>query len=289
MFDYLQPLSKLAVLAFVISTMLGVGLLMNARQLLELLRSRRKLAVTLVANLIIVPFVALALGRLLNLETPLQIALLLIATAAGSPALVKLTALAKGDQVGAVTMIVTLMVISVAYQPLVLLLLIQGVQVDSAQIMRTLGLTALLPLVIGLLARARMPALALRVQPGLTKLSSLSAMLVMITLPMIHFSELAEFAHNGGVLAALVYVSIIVAVGWWLGGGRSEFRRILALCCGQGNMAAAFVVATQSFSDPKVVVMLLVIFLVSMVLLIPLALTFARNPLSPPDAQHLNT
>ncbi|MBK9521905.1 MAG: bile acid:sodium symporter [Rhodocyclaceae bacterium] len=286
MFEYLQPLSKLAVLAFVIFTMLGVGLLMSASQLLELLLSRRKLAVTLVANLIIVPFVALALGRLLNLETPLQIALLLIATAAGSPALVKLTALAKGDQVGAVTMIVTLMVISVAYQPLVLPLLIQGVQVDSAEIMRTLGLTVLLPLVIGLLARARMPALALRVQPGLTKLSSLSAMLVMITLPMIHFSELAKFAHNGGILAALVYVAIIVGTGWWLGGGQSEFRRTLALCCGQGNMAAAFVVATQSFSDPKVVVMLLVIFLVSMVLLIPLALTFARNPLSPPDAQH---
>lgn len=266
--------------------MLGVGLLMSARQLLELLRDRRSLAVTLAANLIIVPFVALALGRLLNLETPLQVALLLIATAAGSPALVKLTALAKGDQVGAVTMIVTLMVISVAYQPLVLPLLIQDVHVDSAQIMRTLVLTVLLPLVIGLVTRVRMPTLALRVQPGLTKLSSLSAMLVMITLPMIHFSELAEFAHNGGVLAALVYVSIIVGTGWWLGGGRSEFRRILALCCGQGNMAAAFVVATQSFSDPKVVVMLLVIFLVSMVLLIPLALTFARNPLSPPDAQH---
>ena len=46
-----------------------------------------------------------------------------------------------------------------------------------------------------------------------------------------------------------------------LGGPKSGPRRVLSLNCIQPNLAAAVVIASQNFSDPAVVLMLLVIML----------------------------
>jgi BASS family bile acid:Na+ symporter len=45
----------------------------------------------------------------------------------------------------------------------------------------------------------------------------------------------------------------------------------MALGTSQRNIAAALVVASQSFSDPKVVVMVIVVAIVGLIILIPLA------------------
>lgn len=54
-------------------------------------------------------------------------------------------------------------------------------------------------------------------------------------------------------------------------GGRSGTRRVMALGTAQGNIAAALVVASQKFSDPKVVGIVIVVSNVGMILLVALA------------------
>jgi predicted Na+-dependent transporter len=66
----------------------------------------------------------------------------------------------------------------------------------------------------------------------------------------------------------------------------ADKRRLLALCCGQGSMGAAFVIAAQNFNNPHVIAMLLLILWASLALLIPLALVFRRQPLR--DAEDLS-
>jgi BASS family bile acid:Na+ symporter len=60
-----------------------------------------------------------------------------------------------------------------------------------------------------------------------------------------------------------------------LGGPGEDTRRVLALGTGQRNIAAALVVGTQSFSDPRVVVMVIVVAIVGLVSLLPLARALA--------------
>ena len=45
----------------------------------------------------------------------------------------------------------------------------------------------------------------------------------------------------------------------------------------QRNIAAALVVASQSFSDPKVVVMVIVVAIVGLIILMPLSRTLAQQ------------
>ena len=277
---YLEVASQVVVLTFVLSTLFTVGLLVSARQVLTVLQQRRSLAVALCANFVVLPGAALALCWALQLAPPVQAALLLVATAPGSPALLRLNEIARGDQARAVGLLVLLMGLTVVYQPLLLPMLLPGLSVSPMPIARTLVLTVLLPLVLGLLLKARWPALAARLRRTMSWLGNISAALVVIVLPLVYLDDLPEVALNGGgLLVLLLYLPLAVGAGWWLGGPKADKRRLLALCCGQGSMGAAFVIAAQNFNNPHVIAMLLLILYASLALLIPLAVVFRRQSL----------
>ena len=211
----------------------------------------------------------------------MQAAVLLVATAPGSPALLRLNEFAQGDQARAVGLLVLLTSLTVVYQPLVLPMLLPGISVSPIPIARTLVLTVLLPLVLGLLLKARWPELAGRLRPALARLGNITLVLsCFILLPFVYRDALMDVVFNGsGLLVLSLYLPLAVGAGWWLGGPDAEQRRLLALCCGQGSMGVAFVIATHNFNNPHVIAMLLLILWASLALLIPLALVFRRQGL----------
>jgi BASS family bile acid:Na+ symporter len=79
-----------------------------------------------------------------------------------------------------------------------------------------------------------------------------------------------------GILAGLLFIAFGFGVGWLLGGQDSATKSILALGTAQRNIAAALVVASQSFSDPKVVVMVIVVAIVGLVTIMPFARALAK-------------
>jgi BASS family bile acid:Na+ symporter len=56
-----------------------------------------------------------------------------------------------------------------------------------------------------------------------------------------------------------------------------DTRRVLALGTAQRNIAAALVVGSQSFRDPKVVVTVVVVAIVSLLVLMPLSRLLAKR------------
>ena len=76
-------------------------------------------------------------------------------------------------------------------------------------------------------------------------------------------SVLAVFG-NRGLLAGVLFLAVGFVVGWALGGAATDTRSVLGLGTAQRNIAAALVVANQSFDDPNVVVMVVVIAIVGL-------------------------
>jgi bile acid:Na+ symporter, BASS family len=194
--------------------------------------------------------------------------------------LVKLATLVKGDPALAVGLVVILLLVGVTIQPLVLPILLGGVTVSAGAIVRTLIFTVLAPLLIGLALRARRPLLAAWLEPPLRWVSTASMVLVVTLLPGLHWRELSELSGTWALAAAVLFVVLTTMAGWVIGGPQVGPRRILALCCGQPNMAAAFVIANQNFGDPRVVLMLLVVMVAGLLILLPLTVFFARRPLA---------
>src|SRR5215472_15408078 len=118
--ELLSKVVPIAMLTFVVSSMLAVGASLNMGQILGPLRNRKLVCLALLANFLLMPLGALVIAKLLRLDQPLGVALLLLGVAAGAPFLPKLAVIAKGNLAFAVGLMVLLMVLTVAYMPLVL-------------------------------------------------------------------------------------------------------------------------------------------------------------------------
>ncbi|MGB6439677.1 MAG: hypothetical protein WBE89_10180 [Methyloceanibacter sp.] len=99
-------------LSFVVSSMLAMGAGLTVSQISEPLRNVRLVVLALLANFVVMPLAALALARMLWLDEPFGVGLLLLGCAAGAPFLPKLAELAKGNLAFAVGAMVLLMVVT---------------------------------------------------------------------------------------------------------------------------------------------------------------------------------
>ena len=279
--DILQRAVLVAMLVFVLSSMLAMGLGLTVAQIIAPLRNGRLVAMSLVANFLLMPLAAVALAKMLRLREALGVGLLLLGAAAGAPFLPTLAQIARGNLAFAVGLRVLLMVITVGYLPLVLPALLPGVTVNSREIARSLLLLMLLPLAGALAVNAKLPAAAARVKPVFDRLSTLGLLLVVFLQVVVNFTSMLSVFGTRGILAGLLFIALGYGLGWLLGGPTADTRRVLGLGTAQRNIAAALVVGSQSFSDPDVVVMVVVVAMVSLLILMPLSRWLARSDESP--------
>jgi bile acid:Na+ symporter, BASS family len=275
--ELLQKATSVAMLIFVLSSMLAMGLGLTVSQIITPLRHARLVVLSLLANFVLMPLAAVALAALLRLDPPLGVGLLLLGTAAGAPFLPKLAQIAEGNLAFAVGLMVLLMVVTVGYLPLVLPVLLPGVSVNPAKIARSLFLLMLLPLAGALAIKARFAVAAARTKAVLDRVSNLSLMLLVVLITVANINNVLAVFGTHGILAGLLFIAVGFGMGWLLGGPGMDTRRVLALGTAQRNIAAALVVGSQSFRDPKVVVMVVVVAIVSLLVLMPLSRLLAKR------------
>jgi bile acid:Na+ symporter, BASS family len=274
--ETLSKIVPIAMLTFVLSSMLSMGLSLTVGQILAPLRNYRLIVLALLANFVLMPFAAFGIGKMLRLDEPLEIALLLLGTASGAPFLPLLARISKGNLAFSVGLMVLLMVVTVAYMPLVLPLCLEGVSVDPVKIGRSLVFLMMLPLAIGLLVKARLSGLAAKVQPSLGRVSILSLALLIVLLLITNMQNVVTLYGTRGVLASILFIAAGSGFGWVLGGPQSDSRGVMALGTAQRNIAAALVVGGQNFSNPKVIVMVVVVAIVGLLMLMPFAKYLAK-------------
>jgi BASS family bile acid:Na+ symporter len=283
--DLKETAISIAMFVFVLSSMIGMGLGLRVAEIVAPLRNVRLVMLSLVANFVVMPFAALALARILRLDESMGIGLLLLGTAGGAPFLPKLAQIARGNLAFAVGLMVLLMVITVGYLPVVLPMLLPGVSVNPGQIARSLVLLMLLPLGGALAVNANRPDIAVKIKPIFDKTSNLSLIVLMALQTLLNLRSAMAVFGTGGILAGVVFLAVGVSAGWALGGSTTDTRSVLALGTAQRNIAAALVVANQSFDDPNVVVMVVVIAIVGLLTLMPLSRALGRRvppPVAPP-------
>jgi BASS family bile acid:Na+ symporter len=278
MMAVLQHAVPVVTLVFVVSSMVAMGLGLKIAEITTPLRHARLVTMSLLANFVLMPATAVLLARVLRLDEPFGVGLLLLGVSAGAPFLPKLAQIAKGDLAFAVALMVVLMVITVGYLPLVLPILLPGVSVNPAQIARSLIVLMLVPLAIALAVNAKLPRVAAAAKPWCDRLSSLGLVAVVLLLVVVNFHNVVSVFGTRAILAGLLFIAIGYAIGWALGGPAAGTRPVLGLGTAQRNIAAALVVGGQNFTDPDVVVMVVVVAIVSLLILLPLSRRLATAP-----------
>ena len=152
-----------------------------------------------------------------------------------------------------------------------------GVTIDPWRLVAPSSLLMLLPLAAGLALKARYGDLARRVKPVLDWISNVSLILLVFLITAANIDKVLQVFGTRGILAGLLFIALGFGTGWLLGGPDTDTKRVMALGTGQRNIAAALVVASQSFSDPKVVVMVIVVAIVGLIILMPLSRALANR------------
>jgi BASS family bile acid:Na+ symporter len=269
MTDFLELLAGLSVLVFVIGSMASMGLSLKTAQIIAPLKNAKLVILALVANFILVPLLAVVITLVIPLDQPIRIGLILLATAAGAPFLPKLAEAAKGSTAFSVGLMVLLMVVTIIYLPIVLPLLLGGVEVNPWDIAQSLIVLMLIPLAIGLFVRARYDEIAAKIQPTFGQASNLALLVLTVAGLVLNFRDMIGLVGSLGLLAGVIFIVGSLVIGYFLGGS-GDTRSVMGLGTAQRNISAALVVAGQNF-DLDVITYLMVIAVIGLVVLMPTA------------------
>lgn len=278
MIENLSDLSRLFTTTFAVTSLLSMGLSMTVAQIIEPLRNIRLTIMALLANFVIVPAAALLISRVIPLEQDLRTGLILVSLVAGAPLTVKLAQIANGDVAFGVALVALLVVVTVIYLPIVLPLVLPGVEVDAGALAQPLVLQILLPLVIGLIARARYPEAAESLRPPLSQIANISLALMLVLTLGLNLGDVLGLFGTGAITSIVLLIAVGLIAGYLLGGPDNDTKRVLSLGTGQRNLAAAFVIGAGNFADrPNVLVMLGAVGLIAMAVVMPLSGEFGRR------------
>ncbi len=278
-------ITKVGMFLFIVAGMASMGLSLTASRVVEPLRDLRMVGLLLLVNFVAVPAVAVAATRVLPMDGDAATATILVACCAGAPFLPKLAGLAKGDPGLAVGAMVLLMVTTVVYAPVVVPLVVEGAEVDAWDIASSLIVLMLIPLSLGLLAKARYEEFADGLVAQVGQIANIGLMTGIVAALLVSWRDVF------GALGSWIFVGVAIvlvaglAFGYLAGFGRSQGDMVLlGLATAQRNIAAAMVVAASLSGDVIVLTMVgaLVIPIVLIVLAGELGKRHADDETSPP-------
>lgn len=275
-----MAIAKILAIVMLVSLTFGAGLQVDREHLKEIFARVGLLARALLANVIIVPLVAVIITTALRLNPLIATGILLMAMSPGVPFVLSGTRKKGGTLSFAVALAFLLPLASVVTIPITarLVLPVQAAaELPLARFVMTLVLFQLLPLVAGVavtwILGRRLPLLE-RILNVLFTVSTVG--LVVVLAPRIAHSVSIIFGSLG--IIAIVCIDLVCTLsGWFLGGPNIGDRRVLALATTLRNIGLVSSIATESFREPEIIAAALTYFVTQVVASITMGILFTRT------------
>ncbi|HSC14627.1 MAG TPA: bile acid:sodium symporter [Gammaproteobacteria bacterium] len=245
----LRIVAPLSVALIVFAEALGI----SPRGVVAFFRDRPAVMLrSLVAALILVPAVALALILVLDPAPAVAIGLAILVACPPAPLMIKAATKKGGDPAFIASLHLSLAALAVGTVPAVLHVLAIplgfSAGVDPVSLLSILAKTILLPIGLGLVARALLPAWADRFAAPLGKVGSIGLLVVVIALAGVLYRALLDMdAWSYGVIAAVAVAALGVG-HLMIGPQYSEKRTVLAVECAVRHPGLAIAIGTTNFT-----------------------------------------
>jgi BASS family bile acid:Na+ symporter len=277
---------NLLTLTGLVAMMLSMGLKVTLADVLASARSNRRLvALSLVANYLVVPAVTVALLSLFEARAMVAAGFLILAVCPGAPMGPTFAEVANGDVACAVGQMVILCGLSAFVSPALLSLSLGwlpddpsarqvapdiglaadregGLRVDYLAIVRTLLLAQIVPLGVGLAIHHRLPRLSERFAKPVGMVANLLLLVVVGLILWQEYATLWEIRPRAW-LGMFLLLAASMAIGWLCGGPGLATRKSLAVTTAVRNAAVALVIVSSNFADTPAVTAVIAYALVS--------------------------
>ena len=267
------------VFLFTVSNLAAMGLQVRMPEVAAAFRNKKSLTLIFVWGWVLGPAFGYLITRVLPLEEPYVVVVLLASLAPCAPFLQQMVGKARGDMGFAGALIPLVAVGTVVLMPLMAPALIPGLTIDTGALAKPLLLTILLPLLVGAAIRHYADTVATRIFPAVKGLAQLSTLLTILWCLVIYGRGMLNTAGSFALLAMTLFMVGMALITYRFGFGMKQSQRsVMALGMGTRNVAAVLAAALAiPNADPRIVVMVVMWTLWSVVLAAIGAQIFARQ------------
>jgi predicted Na+-dependent transporter len=249
--DAIAVVARLVAAVAVILLVTSLGLGVTAAQVRSVLSRPGLLMRSVVAELVLVPLVALLAALALGVERRAVIGIVLMGVSPAAPLVMSRARQATGDRDFAPGLQVALALLAIASVPGSLALLSRlfpgaHAWVSPWDVASQVGRVQLLPLAAGMAVRALRPALADRLERPLARLAMLLLLLFVGAALALRGPDLLRIGPRA-YAAMAVAVAASIALGHLLGGPAAETRTIVAVASALRNPGLALLVVQLNF------------------------------------------
>jgi len=241
-------------LAFI---MLGLGMNLTLQDFVRVIKVPRDFLVGFTCQLILLPLVAFALIKLLNIPAELAIGVMLIAAAPGGVTSNVLTKFANGDVALSITLTAIISLVSIISVPFIVFTSINFFEISIQKEISMIGISlkmffvVTVPVIIGMLirhfAKEFIDNQALLIQ----RISVILFILVFIAIYIEEWDNIISYFLSAGLISLILNVTMMIIgfyVAKFFSSGVAQ-QRCISLECGLQNGTLALFVGTQIFNE----------------------------------------
>src|SRR6266567_7933309 len=212
------------------ATVMSLGMTYTVGQLVAPLHRVVLVIAMVVLNAAVIPAIAWGIAEITPMDSKYVPGLVLATLGAGSAASLKAAQLAsRADLPLAVSVVMVLQLVNIVAVPLWAGQVVTGASISAWDIVKSLLLLVLLPLVIGLVIRARYADHAKDWQPELVKAANLALVVALATGISANWSTIVSMFGSWVIVTAIIIIILAGALGLLPGGKSAEVRTTTGL------------------------------------------------------------
>lgn len=257
----------------VMAIVFGFGLNATIADLMYVVRRPGLLLRSLLAMWVVVPAVAVALVRTLDLPPTVRVVLVALAISPVPPLLPMKQTKSGGNASFGLGLMAILGLLSIVAVPVLLDLngRIFGLPLTIAPgaIAKMVAIAVLVPLAAGMAVRAILPAIALPMAKPVSKVATVLLALAALVLIVAALPAMRAALNAPTVLAMVILTAVGLAVGHWLGRPDPDDSTVLALSAACRHPAIALAIASANFPDERFGPIILLYMVVNALAVVP--------------------
>jgi bile acid:Na+ symporter, BASS family len=264
----------LALVASVLLSVLGYGLKATISEAFCLFRRPGQLFRTLLSMNVVMPLFAILLVLLFDFDPLIRAVLVALAISPVPPLFPSSLSKAEEGEAYAIGLLVGASLSAILLIPLTLGILQtlehKPLHISTPEIIVSVLITVIIPLILGIAIRHFAPAFATRVAGKVIRSGQILLLLVALPLLFILFPSIMHLISSGTVLAFIAFVVVGVLAGHLLGGPSPKDRTILAIATSTRHPGIAIAIANANLPEHDLVPAAVVLYLlISILVTIP--------------------
>src|SRR5512137_1089658 len=240
-FNILVLALKVSLVIFMVGNLLDMGLRLKLREALGGLRNVRFVVLSVLWGFVLCPALAYLLTKVIPLEPPYAIGMILLGMTPCAPFLPMMVDKARGDLAYAAAFMLLASVVTVIYMPLAVPVMVKGLTASAWTIAKPLLFFLLVPLAIGMAIQRASAPVASRIEPIVKKTTGIATLVMLLLCVVVYGKGFVGAVGTYAIGTQILFFSVATAASYCISPGLQQGQKsVLSLGMSTRNLGAAF-------------------------------------------------